>query len=482
MKITRVTYFALTAFVFAASCSKEAAEPDVYDWADGKIYFKTSLYDVGYSRAQDMTLDRLESFQVTCFNSADIENDTTGIISPYFENATFVRKRSSGIGTYESSPTEEPREWPDNDGIMSFFAFSPSLSAMTDRNQTLENADRDDYFRFINNSAEAESGLSVRYRLGNVRINPAISEQFDFVTAQASGERIKDFSGGVDLAFSHKLCQVELKAWGQSESYDFEIAGLRIGNPVVEGTFVFADDSEPDKAGKWEIPEDAVKDKIEYLFRSAEEAGNKYDPSLADKIFKINSKEHNMQESAASIMGNGGCAMVIPTLNEKWEGLEDPNIKNDPYTTDKMYFSVLMRVTETQSGNVVYPYPGNKSGMTIVSFAVNSSGNIVKRIYRGDKEGIYFSDPELRQPYQTTAGEEAIDFGWAAVPVDADWSAGKKYVYTLNYTDGIGLHDPEDPEPGKLIVGNTPIEWSVSISDWEYAEKDENFDPDVDVP
>ena len=59
MNIIRVTFFALGALVFAASCSKEAAEPSDFDWFDGNIYFRSFLSDVSSSRAEDMTLDAL---------------------------------------------------------------------------------------------------------------------------------------------------------------------------------------------------------------------------------------------------------------------------------------------------------------------------------------------------------------------------------------------------------------------------------------
>lgn len=477
----RVTYLALVAFAFAASCTKEAAEPDVYDWADGKIYFKTSLSAVSFSRAQDMTLDRLESFQVTCFNTADRYKDQAGYLSPYFENATFIRKAN---GTYDSSPTEEPHNWPANNGYLRFYAFSPSIAVMADDNSALEVSENNDYFKLFNHSTETQSSVSIDYRLGTVRINPDISRQFDFVTAEASGTRLKDFTGGVDLAFSHQLCQVELKAWGASDDYNFEIAGVRIGNPVVEGTFVFADDATPGNADRWAIADNTVKDKVEYLYMSAENSRSEDNPGAGDRIIRINSQEHNTQESAASIMGLGGYAMVLPTFNTKWEGLDDPNIGNIPYDTDRMYFSILMRVTDHTTGNVVYPYPGNPNNMTVISYAVDKDGNIVKRLYAGETPGTYFIDSELKSPYEAPEGEkeEIMDFGWAAVPVDADWSTGKKYVYTLNYSEGIGIHDPSDPEPGKPIVGLTPIEWSVSVSDWKYAEKDENYNPDLDVP
>ena len=479
MKIKRVTYFALTAFVFAASCSKEAAEPGVYEWADGKIYFKTSLSDVASSRAQDMTLDKLESFQVTCFNTADRDKDEQGYLLPYFENATFVRKPNE---TYESSPSEEPREWPTNEGLLRFFAFSPSLSVMENGNSALEETDESGYFNLINSSTEEDSDVAVGYRLGTVRINPDISRQFDFITAEASGERWKDFGGGVNLAFSHQLCQVELNAWGAGENYEFDIAGVRIGNPVVEGTFIFADEADPDVACKWDVTDGGFKDKVEYLYSCAGTTASADTQGSGDIIYRINSRTHNTAESAASIMGHGGCAMVIPTKNDKWEGTDDPNIGVASYSTDKMYFSILMRVTDCKSGNVVYPYPGNKKGMKVISYVADRAGNIISRLYSGEREGTYFTDSELQLPYVAKDGEETMDFGWAAVPVDVDWSAGKRYVYTLNYSEGIGLHDPSDPEPGKLIVGQTPVEWSVSVGKWDYAEPNDDYTPDLDVP
>ena len=68
------------------------------------------------------------------------------------------------------------------------------------------------------------------------------------------------------------------------------------------------------------------------------------------------------------------------------------------------------------------------------------------------------------------------------MPVDADWHSGNRYVYTLDYSDGIGLHDPDDPEPGKPISGKATISWGVSVADWDYAVKNEDFDPDITIP
>ena len=474
MNIIRVTFFALVASVFAASCSEEAARTNVIDWEDGQIYFKTTLSAVASSRANDMTLEGLESFQVTCFYSGDIKIDASGIVFPYFEDATFIRTESPTGGlVYSSSPDEELRRWPGGDGKLKFLAFSPSRAAMAADNKAVENQSGEPFFYFINNTTEIAALADVEYALDRVRINPDISRQFDFVTAEAAGERWVDFSNVIDLAFHHQLAQVELRAWGASDTYDFEIAGVRIGNPVVEGTFIFS--GSPSVSHQWLTVDHPVKDNVDYLYGDKQLTSN--DIITRDKIYFINDAEHNKYSDAASIMGLGGCAMVIPTVNGRWEGLADPNIAYTPYATDKMYFSVLMRVTESATGEQVYPYSGNPYGMTVVYYAVNKSGTILSRVYPGSKEGEYFSDPALTMYFKAGQDIEIREFGWAAAPVDADWKAGKRYVYTLDYTEGIGVHDPDDPHPGKPIRGKASISWGVTVSDWETGSK-----TDVTVP
>lgn len=482
MNKTRVTYFALGALVSAVSCTTEMAGPDVYDWTEGEIYFRTSLNDVATSRADDMTLDRLESFQVTCFNTVDLKKDAEGFISPYFEDATFVRRTSPAGATYVSDPADGPRNWPEKSGVIKFFAFSPSCAVMASDNSAFTEANRSEYFILRNKTTDANSTMAIDYRLGTVRVNPDISRQFDFVTAEASGERLKEFISGVDLAFRHQMSQVELKAWGAS-AYNFEIAGVRLGNPLVEGTFVFSDATAPASSARWATADNAVMDKVEYLYRGNVNTDDGPLPASGDKIFSINPTTHNTPESAASIMGRGGCAMVIPTVNPRWEGLADPNIAAKPYSTGKMYFSILLRVTPTSGGKSIYPYPGNPYDMTVVYYAVDRSDAIVARLYPGQKDGEFFTDSALQHPYTAAEGEEVKEFGWAAVPVDADWIAGKRYVYTLDYSEGIGLHDPQDPDPGKPIAMiSAPVSWGVSVSTWQEAEKNEDFDPDVNVP
>lgn len=67
---------------------------------------------------------------------------------------------------------------------------------------------------------------------------------------------------------------------------------------------------------------------------------------------------------------------------------------------------------------------------------------------------------------------------WAAVAVGTNWQAGKKYIYTLDFSEGAGKVDPEkeqpedptvDPfDPGEDILGS-PIKFTVEVSEWEDA-------------
>ena len=70
----------------------------------------------------------------------------------------------------------------------------------------------------------------------------------------------------------------------------------------------------------------------------------------------------------------------------------------------------------------------------------------------------------------------AGEYAWVAVPIDTEWKAGNKYVYTLDFTDGAGYTDPVDG-PAQLVLGKK-INFNVNVTPWE----DKNMvDPIVGV-
>lgn len=76
------------------------------------------------------------------------------------------------------------------------------------------------------------------------------------------------------------------------------------------------------------------------------------------------------------------------------------------------------------------------------------------------------------------------DYDWAAVAINTNWEAGKKYVYTLDFSNGAGKVDPEKPQPvdptdpfkpGEDILGG-PIKFKVTVKDWDPAVQ-----PDIEM-
>lgn len=70
------------------------------------------------------------------------------------------------------------------------------------------------------------------------------------------------------------------------------------------------------------------------------------------------------------------------------------------------------------------------------------------------------------------------DYDWAAVAINTNWEAGKKYVYTLDFSAGAGKVDPEKPtpdptdpfNPGEDILGK-PIKFTVEVTEWAPADQ-----------
>lgn len=136
--------------------------------------------------------------------------------------------------------------------------------------------------------------------------------------------------------------------------------------------------------------------------------------------------EIELNGGAQSLMGAGGSAMLIPQQLTAWNADGDKT-----NTGGGAYLAVKLQIT-TKAGARVYP-------ATVV--------------------GAY---------------------DWAAVPINTNWEAGKKYVYTLDFTNGAGKVDPEktpptdpiDPfKPGDDILGGSAIKFTVTVIEWvEQAE------------
>lgn len=140
--------------------------------------------------------------------------------------------------------------------------------------------------------------------------------------------------------------------------------------------------------------------------------------------------EITLNGTPESLMGTGGSAMLIPQQLTAWDAAGDK-----PNANKGAYLAVKLQIT-TKAGARVYP------------------------------------------------AEVVGDYDWAAVPVNTNWEAGKKYVYTLDFTSGAGKVDPEKPNPsdptdpfhpGDDILGDSAIKFTVQVTPWVEETKDINM-------
>lgn len=334
MKKTQTSLFiAALAAMALASCSEE--EPLSVNLGHA-IDFRSAMD----SRATETTNANLTSIKAAAFMGDQL----------FFPAMDFTK---GGDGFFTST-TEY--YWPGDNTQLSFYAYAPA---------NLDNVT-------LTADTKTVSDFSPAANLAN---------QIDFVTASATGTKDLNESSGVPLTFNHQLAQIEVRAKSDNEVYTFAISGVRIGQPLSNGSFDFT-------TSKWTLG----ADKAIYT-----------DTYTTAKV---------LTSDAVSVMGDGGNAMILPQQLTAWDPTGDAS-----NTAEGAYLSVKLTVSTAETGVQVYPFP---------------------------------SDAKCQ---------------WAAIPINTNLEAGKKYIYTLDLTHGAGYVDPHDPQPGTPVLGG-PIKFTVDVVDW----------------
>lgn len=336
-----------------ASCSDD--EPlSTRQATDEPISFRASMGNL--SRATETTNANLASIYVTSF----IGDETV----PYFHDLKYDK---AGDGFFTS--TGEQYVWPSDTTPLHFKSYAPSLDEL---------------------GADIEMNGTV-LTLMNFTPMEDISQQVDFITAEATGTKAVNETAGVPLTFKHRLSQIELRAKTDNTTYVYKIVGMRIGRPETTASFNFT-------TGEWTL--DEWHDT--YVYESA-----------CDTV--------TLGPTPVSVMGKNGNAMLLPQTLTPWMPKGDPdNIARSAY------LSVAVNIS-TPEGVQIYPVP---------------------------------SDTRL------DAAGHPRKFAWASVPLSGTWEQGKKYIYVLDFTNGGGYKDPDDPDPGKPVMGG-PIKFTVDVQEWQ---------------
>lgn len=446
------------------------------------------------------------TFYVTAFANTHKAGKNGVIPTPLFADEPFYLM---GANLYASTSNQK---WPTRDQAsqVEFFAYAPSLEEIQTAAITQLNPNDPNYETLLKNYVDAMqfynlckdgvpldpmnqqtstfAGVTLYkgFKLGRFYVATDISKQVDFITAHISANVPANEEAakiGVGLTFKHQLSNIELRAFSGNVDYNIEIAGVRIGRPYTGGAiFNFCDaqgSASNPEGGQWGISKNPQRLPVEYIYGPGDEI---YRMGVFNNLISggqvVTTATHSTANIAESIMGKGGNAMVLPTKNGAWAGEGNPWIaakysaqtgnENDPYPDQNpkpwsadsqegdMYFSLLIRVTLKPSESEIttqqiYPY-GNKTNMNVVYLEREKNSNkVVNRLSsKNDVVG---------------ANNEVVEFGWTTVPVGVNWQRGKKYIYTLDFTNGVGIQDPDDPRPGTPIIGDG-IKFSVSVSDW----------------
>ncbi len=443
MNITiKPSYLVLGAALFLTACSQDNM-PGHYEGENNRIVFRTSLSE-NATRADVLTKDNLPYFYVTAFDFEDPTLIKDGVMEPHFAN------EKVNVISGDKAYTSPKCCWPDQNKEshqVCFFGFYPGLPEISGTG--LENTSTDN---------------TVDYKLNRFRVAEDIADQVDFITAYTTGSMADNFFKGIILPFAHQLSRIEVKAYGEHKSCDIEIAGVRIGGIGVESTFDF---KPIEGGGQWSgSPTRGI---VEYIFREG------------DKIVSCGKNHPIKAGDAISIMGskradNNNCAMIIPSTYNEWDYATDCHNSNK-----QMYISVLLRVTDatlTAGINPTekqrYPYRDLSQGAQSLSIpieylAVNkATGEVITRLYKNGNN--YYTDSKFNTLYTVDATEEVKEFGWAALPVKATWIPGYTYTYTLDYTHGVGLHDPEvtttAPGAGEPVISDK-VGITYTVKEWK---------------
>lgn len=472
------TLLSALATLLLFSCSQEELPGVDNADEDSGILFFTSLPGVQTRSADNIDNTTIkDGFNVS---AGWLENlDAAGKPSMYFENE--LVKQTAGMGeAFRSDKCRWPSNKGANNGKLRFFAFYPSLDVLSDSAGIDRNSG---YFQLTYNLSEDKTRYE--YWIKKFKVSKDITRHSDFVTATKEGSKTDNLYSGVNLSLQHQLSRIILEAYGSSEAYDVEIAGVRIGGIATESDFSFEGvpvnykDWNSTKVGRW-IGVGQNRGCVEYIFRKG------------DTVVPIGKgRKHETYETAVSIMGNGGSALVIPYDYYVWKDYSNKENRQQDY----LYLSVLLRVKEkaTPNNTLLYPYiegtdikpsatpPATAGKMNVVYLSIETeTGKVMRRVYKKGSDFYTSPDCSAASLYNVPKTEDVRNYGWAsAVPNTGNdpqirWNPGYQYYYRLDYSNGIGVQDPADALPGKPIIA--PVDVTGTKKQWHEVKDYENVD------
>lgn len=175
-----------------------------------------------------------------------------------------------------------------------------------------------------------------------------------------------------------------------------------------------------------------------------------------------------------------------PVLNTapagSWTNLKSPgNYSSIPVTPITLATDSKLIGTQAQSSIFVIPQTMSRWTPDAADEAAQKGAYLAVLIQLNQK----LADGSVKRIYPVKDYQYGDGFpsgyAYAAVPINANWVAGKKYTYVLDFTDGAGKVDPDRPdpvdpdpdpenpdpyEPGDDILGHA-IDFTLTVEAWD---------------
>ena len=348
------------------------------------------------------------------------ENETGEDVIP---GVLFVKDKAT-----QTFISEKKYYWPDK-GTVHFKAMYPSPEKMGISTDKIFNEDPT-----TDSSKGIISGDTVKYLvknksqmiLGNYFLSGLNNGYFtsgnlaakDIVFAEAEGSKDSNEQTGVSLNFKHALSQVEVRVKYVGSEYVIASGGVRFKFISNVGTF-------DANNFVWSGLNAIKKGDFDNL-ASETSLNTRSNPiPLGAEPVTITTELGNRQIPGTQT----GNLLIIPQKHDAWD------VKADK--TNERNGTVLALSLQIL-----------KNGKNIIDFDSWS--------------------PE-RKEASSVLYSAKYKYVLAAIPVEANWEAGKKYIYTVELSDeALGYYLPVDPDkPGEPILGNPIKIVNVTVEDWD---------------
>lgn len=173
-----------------------------------------------------------------------------------------------------------------------------------------------------------------------------------------------------------------------------------------------------------------------------------------------------------------GTGTYTSTESTPWTPKDDSRVKYEVvYDDAKELTTASVSVMKAEGDNAMI-IPQGVTGW--IAGSIGSTANDFDSYTGGTYISLLLNVKSATGMYIYPAGstEEAKTYGWAAVSTNnTTWESGKKYIYTLDLSNGCGSVDPvdpgtdvtpdgsKDPEKGDKIFGD-PIKFDVKVAGW----------------